>query len=156
MIYFRCPFFPPSINNVFFTTRGRNGVPIRVMTSEGKRYKREFKTWLARHHPEALNFFTAPDESFEIAVRLHFQKIYNAGWPKTAKSRHKKIDASNYFKVLEDALVSACGHDDSQHLRVSIMKNELTEREEAPFFELWAWKEDELGPIGSFSSLRDG
>jgi Holliday junction resolvase RusA-like endonuclease len=131
MIKLDVPFFPPSVNHAYFTkmARPKNNpkgppVPIRVVTKEGKAYTREFKTWLAREHQEVLRFFSEPDGDYSILVVLYFKELYNAGWPKKAKTRHKKIDGSNYVKVLEDALVDACGHDDSQHVTVTVVKEQ--------------------------------
>lgn len=155
MIRFKSPYFPPSLNNAYFTkmTRPKGGkgkpVPMRVLTNDGRKYKREFKTWLAKNHPEVLSFFSRPSGEFSIFIVLYFDKLYNVGWPEKAKNRHKRIDASNHVKVLEDALVDACGHDDSQHVSVSVMKAEVLNEE--PYFELWAWNsEEEDGPLESF------
>jgi hypothetical protein len=158
MIHISVPYFPPSANNAYFTKmsrpkgapKGTKAVPIRVLTNEGRKFKREFKTWLARYHPEALKFFSSKSGEFSIVVVLHFEALYNIGWPKRAKTRHKKIDASNHLKILEDALVEACGHDDSQHIGVSAVKCEAKDGEE-PWFELIAWNsEEEDGPLESF------
>lgn len=157
MIRFKAPFFPPSVNNAYFTKIARpknnpsgKSVPTRVLSNEGKKFKRTFKTWLAREHPHALEFFSSPTGEYSILVVLHFKGLYNTGWPKNAKTRHKKLDASNYIKVLEDALVDACGHDDSQHVCVTMMKAEAPQGEE-PYFELWAWNsEQEDGPVDAF------
>lgn len=157
MIHIKCPFFPPSMNNAYFSKLARpknnpKGKPVilRVLNNTGKKYKREFKTWLARNHPEVLKFFSSPSGEYSIIVVLYFQELYNRGWPKKAKTRHKKLDASNYLKVLEDALVDACGHDDSQHVCVTSMKVQAPPGGEA-YFELWAWNaEQEDGPVDVF------
>lgn len=161
MIQVNVPFFPPSVNNAYFTKMARPKgnskappVPLRIITKEGRAYKREFKTWLARNHQEVLQFFSEPDGEYSILVVLYFKELYNTGWPKKAKTRHKKIDASNYLKVLEDALVDACGHDDSQHVTVTAVKEQIAEGEE-PWFALYAWNmKEEDGPIDEFLSGR--
>jgi Holliday junction resolvase RusA-like endonuclease len=157
VIYFKSPYFPPSSNNAYFTKLQRKGgksIPIRVLTNEGRKYKREFKTWLAKEHPNLLAFFGNKHGEFSILVVLYFKEVYNAGWPKTVKTRHKRLDASNRVKVLEDALAEACGHDDSQHMTISSMKSRADSGQE-PYFELWAWNsEEEDGPIEQFVSAQ--
>lgn len=158
MISVAVPLFPPSVNNAYFTRMARpkgaptgaRPVPMRVLTNEGRRFKREFKTWLAKNHPEVLSFFSSKDGEYSICAVLYFDELYNKSWPKEAKTRHKKIDASNYMKVLEDALVEACGHDDRQHVSVTTIKSQVKPGEEA-WFELFAWNaEEEDGPLESF------
>ena len=159
MIYFKTTLFPPSINNVYFNkikrTKGGKRVPIRVLTSEGRKYKREFQSWLAKEHTDVLKFFSSPHGEYELIVAFYFKDLYNKGWPKQAKSRHKKFDVSNYLKVAEDSIVEACGHDDSQHLNVGVLKNQLPPNEQEPYIEVWAWNlEEEDGPIEMFMHRR--
>ena len=159
MIYFQSPFFPPSYNNSYFTiivtSKGGNGrghkVPKQVLTDEGRKFKREFKTWLAKNHHDVLRFFdSSPSGEYEVLTKLYFKKVYNAGWPIKAATRHTKVDVTNRVKILEDAIVEACGHDDSQHFSFSVTKAAAPSDVE-PFFELWAWNTGiEHGPISAF------
>ena len=154
MIQLNIPLFPPSVNSAYFTkmsgVKGGRPVPIRVLTNEGKKFKREFKTWVAQNHPEVLKFFSSPSGEYSILLVLYFKNLYNSGWPKEAKTRHKKIDGTNYIKVAEDALVEACGHDDSQHVTFSVMKAQAAKGVE-PSIDIWAWNsEEEDGPLEAF------
>lgn len=152
MITFSVPLFPPTVNHAYFTRlvkKGGTSVPIRTLSKEGRAFKREFKTHLAKHHPETLNFFLK-DKEYEILAVLYFAKVYNAGWPKAAKSRHNKIDVTNRIKVLEDALVDTFSYDDSQHMSFTAVKREAPKGSDE-YVEFYAWNlEEDDGPIENF------
>ena len=156
MIHVEVPYFPPSVNHAYFdqvimnSRKGKKFIVKRTLTAAGRKFKRELKTWLGKNRQDVLSFFNSPGGEYSILIVLYFEALYNAGWPKKAKARHKKIDASNYIKVLEDALAEAAGHNDSQHVCVSVSKAQVPEGRE-PYFRLWAWNsEEEDGPIDVF------
>jgi len=150
MMHVVLPFFPPSSNNAYFT-RGR----LRRMSTEGKKFLNEMKHHLLKEHPEFLAQFK-PDVEYEVLFLLHYEAgtLYNATWLKDPKvGRHKKNDATNRVKILEDAIVDAAGHDDRQHWSVSVTKTEALIGQ-SPYVEVWVWKEDESGPISRFIATR--
>jgi Holliday junction resolvase RusA-like endonuclease len=151
VIHVDIPFFPPSANNAYFT-RGK----LRVLSTEGKKYKNDVQNFLGRQHPEFLSFFAQKDMEYEMIFILFFEPgtLYNKTWPQTKDvSRHKKIDASNRAKLLEDILAKAAGYDDSQHFSVTTTKGEALPRQQ-PYVEVWAWREEENGPIARFLTTR--
>lgn len=150
MIGITLPFFPPSTNHAYFT-RGH----IRKLSTEGKRFKNEVQNYLLKYHPNVLAFFQ-PNVEYEVLFILFYEAdtLYNKGWPKDSKvPRHKKNDATNRIKLLEDAVVSAAGHDDRQHWSVSVTKSEALVGQD-PYVEMWVWHEDENGPIARFVATR--
>lgn len=144
MISLSIPSLPPSSNHAY-TNNGFGG---RTLSKEGQRYKRETLAHLTRTYPQLLRFFQ-PDVSYGIYIRLFFSELENRGWPKTAKSRYKRVDASNRIKLLEDTLKDAAGIDDSQHLFVCVEKTIGEERTE-----VFAWSLNDDNPFNIFQALR--
>ncbi len=130
MIWAAVPGLPPSSNNAYITLR--NGT--RVLSPEGRKYKRETPAFFAQHFREEMLFFRK-NVPLTLAVRFSFLGLTNKTWPEKAESRYKHFDTSNRLKLLEDALKDAAGIDDSQHMTVALQKcvgpAELTE--------IWAW-----------------
>lgn len=100
--------FPPSVNKAYVTTRAGR----RILSAEGKEYKRAVASAIAAYCANK------PDTVFKVVplaltINLHMV-TENRGWSKgTAKSRYKKVDASNRVKLLEDAIFSCLDVDDS-------------------------------------------
>lgn len=155
MIRFTLPGVPPSSNTAYFTTVQRKGgksIPLRVLTTEGKKYKSGIKTHLAKTRQDVLGFFHA-NRPYCLIVRFYMLDLLNATYGKQggAENRYKKVDVSNRLKLLEDALTDACGHDDSQHFRVLLWKESARTPEEVRT-EVWAWCwEDEECPFDSLA-----
>jgi Holliday junction resolvase RusA-like endonuclease len=129
---------------------------MRVLKKEGKAYKREVQNFLGRNHPEFLSFFSRKDEEFEVVIIALFAigDVYCKTWGKDPKvRRHKKTDASNRVKLLEDTIVEAAGYDDAQHISISVTKGEVMPGQD-PYVEVWAWGEFENGPIAQFVATR--
>lgn len=148
MIHIVLPFFPPSSNNAYFT-RGN----LRVLKKEGVKFKREVQNFLGKEHPEFLQFFASKDKEYEVVIRLVFaaDELYSKTWlKKEGVRRHKKNDATNRIKLLEDVLVDATGHDDAQHASFTSTKTEAMPGH-SPYVEIWAWGEEESdGPVTQF------
>lgn len=144
MICLRLSSVPPSSNHAYFNLP-RGG---RSLSTEGKRYKAETTAQLVRNYPKEMQFFR-PNTPYLILVRIHFETILNAGYPKKAESRYKKLDVSNRLKLLEDCLKDAGGIDDSQYLQL------VLEKCQGPVegTTIWAWDlEKEKNPISEFLS----
>jgi len=143
MIHIRVPGIPPSVNHVWST--GRHG--IRFLKKEGKKYKAETKTHIARHFTQELKFFL-PNRPYDILTEITFperNELMCTTWPEEAKNRYKALDVSNRVKVFEDAFVEATAVDDSCTFIFAIGK-----RWEAGVAEmnLWAWcPEVEASPL---------
>ena len=58
----------------------------------------------------------------ELQIDLYFKALENKGWPKTCKSRYKRIDVSNRVKLLEDAIFEAFGLDDKLVFSLKVTK----------------------------------
>ncbi len=85
-----------------------------------------------------LSFFE-PNRPYCLVVKLYMLGLSNTTFRKgEAANRYKKVDAGNRLKLLEDALTDACGHDDSQHFRVLVWKEEALTKEDVRT-EVWAW-----------------
>lgn len=132
MIKFELSGVPPSTNKAYFNLP-RGG---RSLSATGKKYKAETTSQLVRHYPNDLRMFSA-NTAYGILIVVSMQ-ILNAGWPQTAKTRYKKLDATNRVKLLEDALMDACGIDDSQFLFSAVIKQQAhaDERENTT---VWCW-----------------
>jgi hypothetical protein len=145
VIYIEVPSVPISSNHAYKTikTRGKGkSITKRVLTDEGKAYKNETKTYIARNFPEAMKFFK-PNVSYSIIVEFTFHgrdALMSKTWPTKAKSRYKKLDTSNRLKLFEDALAAATGLDDSQNFNVTSAKAWHRDYEAT---RVWAWNRDE-------------
>jgi Holliday junction resolvase RusA-like endonuclease len=140
VIYIEVPSVPISVNHAYARKRGGG----RILTPEGKAYKNETKTHIARVYPEALKFFKA-DVPYSLVIEFTFHgrdEILTKMWPGKAKSRYKKLDVSNRLKLFEDALAAATGLDDSQNFNVTVAK--AWHRDYA-MTRVWVWNRDEEG-----------
>jgi hypothetical protein len=147
LTHFHIPWLPPSANHAYFNIPGGG----RTLTSKGKKFKKETSAHIVRHYPTELRWLLR-DIPIGLAVRFHFQQLVNKGWPDKAKTRYKKIDASNRLKLLEDAVADATGTDDSQYQIVMVSKVQGTP--EATH--VWMWDLDKNPEAGDaiVSQLR--
>lgn len=120
---------PPSINHLYF-----NGSHGRVLTKEGRAFKDAMKDAVLQAVASSA-WKIAIDEIYErggyvtLEIRLYRSHFYNNSWKPGSKtpagvlrSPYQKLDATNYAKVIEDAVVDGTGIDDSAHLQVTISK----------------------------------
>ena len=139
MIWLAVQGLPPSVNNAYITLRGGK----RVLSPEGREYKRATPAFFSQHYREEMQFFRK-NAPYTLAIRLTFLVLENKTWPASVETRYKTTDTGNRLKLLEDALKDAAGVDDSQNFIVALQKitgpEELTEiwvwdheREESPF-----------------------
>ena len=146
MIYFQLPSLPISTNHAYTNItigKGKKKVTKRVLTKEGRKYKTETKGYIVQHYPMELARIQ-PDKPYGYIIQLSFPNLLNKGWPDTAKSRYKKLDASNRVKLLEDALSDALGIDDSCFLstRADKVPGQLESTQ------IWLWNMEEECPYG--------
>jgi Holliday junction resolvase RusA-like endonuclease len=110
-------FFPPSVNKLYVTV-----FKTKKLSAAGRKFKVAaqeslLKQWL----------FSEPlgeDTPKELTLKFFFPELVNTGWPKSAKRRYKKKDASNYIKLIEDVVAKCVGADDSSTLDYIIKKRE--------------------------------
>ena len=114
---------PPSINKLYATVRGR-----RIMTAKGKTLKHEITQLVVKHVAAMPDLFRS-EAKLRLTIDLYFTAVENKGWPKKAKNRYKRVDVSNRAKLLEDALFSAIGVDDSLIFEL-IMRKHATDGKE--------------------------
>lgn len=120
---------PPSVNAMYTTFRGK-----RVLKKEGVSFKAAL-TRLVASECAAQPWQTVIDAVYteRAWVRCYIAFTWdwlNASWKpgrKTEKgelkSPYKKKDASNYVKVIEDAVVAGTGIDDAAHFDSRIFKH---------------------------------
>lgn len=126
---------PVSVNKLYVQD-GRK----RFLTKEGE----VFKAALKRHVAVALMSSASMKWSYvvnavylqgawvELDITLHLDRVLNGGWKvggvksrskkRDLMSPYKKVDATNYAKIIEDAVAEGTGIDDSAHLCVCIRK----------------------------------
>lgn len=134
---------PPSSNHAYITImkgQGRKARPIRVLSPEGRKFKRVTSAHLVQTYPAELTVFK-PDVPWAIIGQFHFSNLYNKGWPKNAKTRYKKLDADSRLKLFIDALKDAAGVDDSNFLDIRAQKVEGPD-----MTHIWAWNMEEECP----------
>lgn len=126
---------PPSVNKLYANVRGR-----RIMTSKGKTVKHEIRQATTKQLASKPSLFTQ-ETPLRLTVDLYFSAVENKGWPKKAKSRYKRIDVSNRAKLLEDALFSVLGVDDSLVFEL-IMRKHATDGKEYCRVRLESYEQD--------------
>lgn len=124
---------PISINEAYTVARGR-----QILTNDGRRFKDALKFATSR---ATTGWGVASHAVYELAgwvdfsITMYLARIYNESWKPgsrtekgTPRNPYQKIDASNYIKLLEDAVVMGCGIDDANHMDIHIYKREDKER----------------------------
>jgi Holliday junction resolvase RusA-like endonuclease len=141
---FILPFFPPTTNHAYSVWHGRVH-----LAKEGKKFKTEVTSYLAQHYREDLLYFKK-NVPYGMYLRLFFESLENAGWPKKCDTRYKVFDATNRVKLVEDACRDAFGIDDSQTVAF------LTHKVAGPsHIELFVWNlEEEESLFDQFVRLR--
>jgi hypothetical protein len=152
MIYVPLIGLPPSVNEAYYPVSAKvKGVTVvmQKLTKKGERYKNETASTFSREYPTEMNLIR-PNHVLGWAAVLDMPKVLNKTWPKTAENRHKKVDASNRVKLLEDCLAKALGIDDSDFfLQVAI------KREGPAYTHVWVWDIEKEGwlPHGFIQDL---
>jgi hypothetical protein len=120
---------PPSVNRLYTTGyRGR-----KILSKEGEAYKAALTACVVAECM-VLPWKSAIDAVYRevawvnVVIGVH-TSIFNKSWKPggltesgALQSPYKKMDGSNYIKVVEDAIADATGIDDSAHLFVGIAK----------------------------------
>jgi len=143
MIYISIPGLPPSTNTAYIDIvigKGRSRSIKRVLTKEGKAYKTKTTAYIVEHYPTLLTMFK-PNTPYGYIVQLVFPNLLNKTWPAEAKTRYKKLDATNRSKLFEDAMAEAFGVDDSVFLTTRYDKIQGEEQTN-----IWVWNMEEEAP----------
>lgn len=106
---------PPTDNNIYVNLSFG-----RALRSDAKRYKALVKESAAR---VAIKHELSFRQHVACQVRVHlFMDMYTKGWPKNAKWKFRKLDATNRTKLLLDALAESVGIDDRHFVSVLVRK----------------------------------
>ena len=140
MIRLVIPGLPPSANHAYFNLP-RGG---RTLSTAGKKYKNETKTYLAQMYHRDMKKFV-PNAPYLVYMRFYFAVLQNGTWgkPKGAESRYKKTDASNRAKLLEDVIKDVTGVDDSNTMTLILEKRPTRGTEEKTEVLIWTLEEEE-------------
>lgn len=119
---------PISINDAYTVYRGR-----MHLKSAGKAFRDNLKQKVAR---SSLEWKTAHECVYQhggratLIISLYFADLLNKSWtPKNkVKTKYKKKDASNYIKLIEDAVARGSGIDDCINLEVRVRKRSDPDR----------------------------
>lgn len=120
---------PLSSNHAY----SRNKQGRRFLSAPFVRFKEEVRTAVRAallRNLEKTTWLTRNTE-LTLIIELVFDRedVYSRTWPKTADYRHKRVDASNRVKMLEDALMESLKIDDSQIFNLHILKSVTAEGE---------------------------
>lgn len=144
MIHLKIPGLPPSTNHAY-TTIVKGRAPIRMLTKVGRAYKTETSALLISGYPTALAKIK-PEYSYSAAYIFTTSRLTTKDWPRTAKNRFRKLDATNRVKLLEDVISEVTSVDDSNNMAVLVAKR----HGDAERTDVFIWREDELDdPITS-------
>lgn len=120
---------PPSVNKLY--TNGYRGR--RILSKDGERFKAAMTASVVyeiSHLPwrEAVDAVYLGGAGIRLVITLS-RNIFNGSWvpgkrtPKGELSApYQKMDATNYIKVIEDAVVAGTGIDDCAHIETSVCK----------------------------------
>jgi len=110
-VFYECePSKELSVNHLYFTTM-KNGKAIRVMTKEGKQHKRAMAFLVHRKYKDL------PDQMLEVKISIHGSWHFKNGNP-------RRMDVSNFIKLVEDALSEGLNTDDRWVWKVTAEKVE--------------------------------
>ena len=109
---------PPSVNKLYFVKGGR-----KILSSDGRALKEQMRAIVSK--AVALNATSVENRKLRVSLTFFFPLVENKGWSQgKSKSRYKKVDVSNRIKLVEDALFSAIGVDDSQVFELLVRKEQ--------------------------------
>lgn len=145
MLHISLRMLPPSMNHAY-TNNGFGG---RTLAAGGRKFKNEVKVAIARSHTLELAKFE-PNKPLVVLARFYFKTITNKGWPTKAKSRYKRVDATNRVKLLEDCLAEVLGVDDSCNM--AFIPDKCVGFPERTEIFIWSIEEEEC-PI--YDAIKD-
>lgn len=125
---YNCP-IPPSENKIY-----RNVLRVgRVYTKEALAYKKAFQSFALANHIAIKNFNKEVSQSEPLILVMKY--TFHRSRLFTKKDTIKRLDLTNYQKILLDCISKDCGIDDSRYFEVTLTKqasdillDEITER----------------------------
>lgn len=120
MIHMRLPWLSPTINHVYMHVK-KGKVTLRVLTAEGRKFKKEAEALLTKTYPMQLAKMRK-DVPYSMFFKFTVTDLVNKGWAKGETARYKRHDVSNRIKVLEDVIVEVTGVDDANYMTVACQK----------------------------------
>lgn len=121
-IVFTYPNIGPSDNHIMqirYIYKGARKVPVLMYTAKATAYKKELASYIGNYYALPLQEFLqghTPQSLYRLDVVLLFlaEDVINKGYAKnSAQNPYKKLDTLNRRKLLEDAVATAVGFDDS-------------------------------------------
>lgn len=120
---------PVSVNELYTVFRGKKN-----LTKAGAAYRDGLAQVVAR---SSFNWKRAHDMVYQegdgatLLVTLFFEHLANKSWKPGARTKsgasqepRKVQDASNYLKIIEDAVAKGCGINDCNNINICICKVE--------------------------------
>lgn len=124
----RIPFLPPSINAAYKVNRKTGAL---YLDSKAKSFKEGCVKHLTEHYLKEIHSFKT-DEIYKASYYFHFlrENLINGrfGRDKRIKSLYKAVDADNRQKIMQDAVSSAFGFNDS-HIFASDIQKRVADKE---------------------------
>ncbi len=118
------PGLPPSSNKIYESSpRKIHGkwMHIQHLSTRARTYKRRAIQVIQRDG-DALFDTPAENVPYRLELVVFLERVVNKSYPKSTKSKYKKIDLSNHAKLIEDAVATAIGLDDRHNFKVSMEK----------------------------------
>ena len=144
MVKFEIPYFPPTTNHAFFVRHGR-----LHLSDKGRAFKTAVASHLVQCYPTELRYFKKNIPYF-IYLRIYMEHLENEGWPKKTETRYKIFDATNRVKLVEDALKTAFGIDDSQN--IALLSHKVQGFPERLTVAAWNLEEEPV-PLNAFTHV---
>ncbi len=113
MMRLSLPTLPPSVNDMYMQIN-KGPKKLRVLSKEGRKFQQEATAYLVKHHALELKKFV-PHNPYCLYMRFFLEHIENKGWPENARSRYKRLDASNRIKPMEDVIAEVSAVDDAAY-----------------------------------------
>lgn len=130
---------PVSVNRMYGTRQGR-----RYLTNEGRTFKDALKAEAVNAcllssvpWPEVIDSIYKRGYYAELHVQLFLSNLLNKSWKPgggetkggAPRSPYTKLDATNYLKLIEDAVSEGVGIDDSCTMQATIVKIPCDEKD---------------------------
>jgi Holliday junction resolvase RusA-like endonuclease len=129
---------PPSVNDAYFTKvvkKGKKLVPLRILSAEGRAYHKRIKGEVVQRYGLQLQGVTR-SKPYVFVLGISTPNLFNKGWPQKAEHPYKRLDGTNRFKILEDAIAEALAIDDSQFMQSTVIKRHA----EVESTRVWIWE----------------
>jgi hypothetical protein len=120
---------PVSVNELYTTFRGKE-----VLNKKGKAFRDALASEVARASTEwkrGHDIIYQKGGGATLLIALYFEKLLSKSWEPGGLSEkgnpqnpYLKKDATNYIKIIEDAVARGCGIDDCNNINVMVQKAE--------------------------------